>query len=102
MMPVVLWTDALVFFLIACIVGVALYVRRQDYLLASWRKVGESRAGMAALTVLAVFVAIGLLDSLHYRPRLEAVNGKGGGYANEVRSALDALLMPLKLRTEKT
>jgi len=102
-MPTILWTDALVFLLVACAVATGRYVSRREYLLSSWRRVGESRSGMAALTVLAVFVLIGLLDSLHYRPRLEAVAGKtANGYSTEVRSALDALLRPLKAGTEKT
>lgn len=103
MMPVLLWTDLLVFLLIACGAGAGVYVSRREYLLASWRRVGESRAGMAALTVLLLFVVIGLLDSLHYRPRLEAAPGQAaGGYGSEVRSALDALLQPLRAGTEKT
>ena len=102
-MPIILWTDALVFVLIACTLAAARYVSRREYLLSSWRRVGESRAGMAALTVLAAFVLVGLLDSLHYRPRLEAVAGKpANGYSTEVRSALDMLLLPLKAGTEKT
>lgn len=102
-MPIILWTDALVFLLIACCAAAGIYVSRREYLLASWRRVGESRSGMAAMTVLAAYVLIGLLDSLHYRPRLEPVPGKpANGYSNEVRSALDALLQPLKAATEKT
>ena len=102
-MPIILWTDALVFLLIACGIGSGFYIGRREYLLASWRRVGESRAGMAALTVLAAFILIGLLDSLHYRPRLEAVAGQpANGYSSEVRSALDALLLPLRSGTEKT
>ncbi|MFZ5512214.1 MAG: ABC transporter permease [Pseudomonadota bacterium] len=103
MKPVLLATDALVFVLIAAVIAAGFYVRRQEYLLASWRRVGESRAGMAALTVLLAFLAVGLLDSLHYRPRLPGANGEpGAGYGTEVRSVLDALLMPLRNRTEKT
>jgi len=53
--------------------------------------------------VLAAFILIGLLDSLHYRPRLEVVAGQSAnGYGSEVRSALDALLLPLRSGTEKT
>jgi peptide/nickel transport system permease protein len=103
MMPVVLWTDALVFLLIAGGVGAAFYVRGHEDLRASWQRVGASRAGMAALTVLLLFVTVGLLDCLHYRPRLEAAPGQAaGGYGNEVLSALDALLQPLRAGTEKT
>jgi len=102
-MPIVLWTDALVFLLVACAIGAGFYVKRREYLLASWRRVGESRTGMASLTVLLAFIAVGLLDSLHYRPRLEDASGKpASGYSSEVRSALDALLHPLKAGTEKT
>ena len=102
-MPIILWTDALVFLLIACGIGSGFYISRREYLLASWRRVGESRAGMAALTVLAAFILIGLLDSLHYRPRLEAAAGQpANSYSSEVRSALDALLLPLRSGTEKT
>ncbi len=103
-MPIILWTDALVFLLVACAIGAGFYVNRREYLLASWRRVGESRAGMASLTVLAAFIAVGLLDSLHYRPRLDDVPGRttANGYGSEVRSALDALLQPLRSGTEKT
>jgi peptide/nickel transport system permease protein len=106
MMPVVLWTDALVFLLVACIAAIGLHVRRQDYLLASWQRVGASRPGMAALTVLAAFIAVGLLDSLHYRTKLEGgnagTNGQPAQYSVEVLSLLDAIAMPLRMRTEKT
>ena len=103
MMPVLLWTDLLVFLLIACGIGAGVYVSRREYLLASWRRVGESRAGMASLTLLLGFVAVGLLDSLHYRPRLEAASGQpASSYGSEVRSVLDALLLPIKARSEKT
>ena len=62
---------------------------------------------MAAATVVAAFVLIGLADSLHYRPRLENVAGEGGlnstpAYAVDVYSLLDALTVPLHARHEKT
>jgi peptide/nickel transport system permease protein len=57
---------------------------------------------MAAATVLMAFLAVGLLDSLHYRP---ALDNKGEGktaYAIEVLSVLDLALTPLRTRNEKT
>src|SRR6185436_1246519 len=69
-MPVVLWTDALVFLLVAVILIFAWHVRRHEHLLAPWRKVAHSRSGMVAVVVLTLFIAIGLLDSLHFRTRL--------------------------------
>ena len=91
--PAMLWTDALIYILVGCLVLAGFYVRSQEHLLVVWRKVLQSRPGMAALTVLLVFVAVGLLDSLHYRPR----DAQG-----EIRSALDALLVRLKTDSEKT
>ena len=102
MTPVLLWTDALVFLLVACGIASGIYISRREYLLASWHRVGESRAGMASLTLLVAFVVVGLIDSLHYRPRLEAASGQPGGYSGEVRSLLDVLLQPLRDGTEKT
>jgi peptide/nickel transport system permease protein len=101
--PVILWTDALIFLLLAVVGSAAFYVRRQDHLLTAWQRVGESRAGMAAATLLALFVVVGLLDSLHYRPRLTQQEGqKGSAYGVEVLSAFDALVSGLRTRTEKT
>ncbi|MGH8865400.1 MAG: ABC transporter permease, partial [Burkholderiales bacterium] len=103
MMPVVLWTDGLVFLLVAVILVFAWHVRRHEHLLAPWRKVVHSRSGMVAAVVLAAFVAVGLLDSLHFRPRL--ADGAGGGtasYSVEMLSLFDVVVAHLRARPEKT
>jgi peptide/nickel transport system permease protein len=101
--PVILWTDRLVFLLVAVVIASAWYIRGQEHLRAPWRKVVRSRYGMCSLVILSVFVAIGFLDSLHYRPRLEARPAEGkANYAVEVRSVFDALVAPLGRRLEKT
>ncbi|MDP3515384.1 MAG: ABC transporter permease [Sulfuritalea sp.] len=100
--PVLLWSDALLFVLIAAIVALVFWARRQDALRAAWGRVLKDGMAMAAATVLAVFVLIGLLDSLHYRARLPAQPGAAARYAVEVLSALDALLSDLRQRSEKT
>lgn len=99
---VLLWSDALLFVLIAAIVGLTLWARRQDALRAAWGRVLKDDMAMAAATVLAAFVVIGLLDSVHYRARLDARPGEPVRYAVEVHSALDALLSDLRQRSEKT
>jgi len=102
-MPVVLWTDAPVWLLVASALGYFAYVRRHEHLAAPWRRVTRSAPGMSALVVLAAFIAVGLLDSLHFRPQLEGGDRHGAPvYAAEVRSLLDVLVMPLKTRTERT
>ena len=100
---VILWTDWLIYLLVAVIAVTVVYVRGREHLLAPWRRVGHSPSGMVGLTVLLLFVVVGLLDSMHYRARLpaQAANAKIV-YAAEVKSALDALLDPLRTRREKT
>ncbi len=100
--PVLLWSDALLFVLIAAIVALALWARRQEPLRAAWGRVLKDGVAMAAATVLAAFIVVGLLDSLHYRARLDAKPGEPVRYAVEVNSALDALLSDLRQRSEKT
>jgi len=99
---VVLWSDVLIWLLVAAGVGVGLLIARNPPLLAAWRRVGANRVGMASATVLLAFILIGLLDSLHYRVQLDGKPGQKATYAIEVLSLLDALASPLRTRNEKT
>lgn len=112
---VVLWTDALFFVLLAIGLAAIVHVRRSEPLRAAWRKVGSRATGMSAATILLAFLAIGIADSLHYRPMLAPVGAgeiapspegapaaASAAYSSEVLSALDAVLAPLRLRVEKT
>ena len=100
--PVILATDALIYLLLVLALGFAWYTRRHEHLRAPWRRVARSRTAMGALVVLALYVLIGLLDTLHYRPALQT-NGDGGQrYASEVMSVLDLIATPLREHREKT
>ncbi|PKO87045.1 MAG: peptide ABC transporter permease [Betaproteobacteria bacterium HGW-Betaproteobacteria-12] len=99
---VVLWSDVLVWLLVAAGIGVGVLIAKSPPLLAAWRRVGANRVGMASATILLAFVAIGLLDSLHYRLALESKAGQKPQYAIEVLSLLDALAAPLRTKNEKT
>ena len=99
---VVLWSDMLIWLLVASGLGLGLLIAKNPPLLAAWRRVGANRVGIASATVLLGFIVIGLLDSLHYRLALESKPGQKAIYAIEVLSALDALAMPLRTRNEKT
>jgi len=96
-MPFLLLTDVLLWLLIAAVCGYAWYCARRPHLAAPWKRVFQSRAAMVCSVVLLGFVAIGLLDSFHYRPRLQ-----GGGYSPEVVSVLDLALSHLRERRERT
>lgn len=103
LMPVVLWTDALVFLLIGLGVGFALYARRHEHLRAPWRRVLRSSVGIASLVVLSGYVLVGLLDTVHFRLRLPAQGPNvETQLAPEVLSLLDVLLSPLRDGQEKT
>jgi peptide/nickel transport system permease protein len=103
-MPVrieLLWSDLLVWLLVAGLVGLALYTRKRPHLSAPWLRVGASASGMAAATVLSAFVLVGLLDSVHYRTALPPQNGKPA-WSTELPSLLDRVLDPLRAGREKT
>jgi len=99
---VILWSDVLIWLLVAAGVGFGVLIARNPPLLAAWRRVGANRVGMASATVLLAFILIGLLDSLHYRVQLDGKPGQKAVYGVEVLSVLDALLAPLRTRNEKT
>ncbi len=100
--PVALGSDLLLFVLLAVTAATVWLALRDAPTRAAWRRVGQSRVGMAAATLLLVFVLLGVVDSFHYRLRLDGRPGQPPAYAVEVQSALDALLMPLKTHSETT
>lgn len=96
-------TDYLVWLLVAALAGFALHCARHPHLAAPWARVFRSRVAVASAVVLACYVAVGLLDSFHYRPALPSKDPAAPvAYAVEVRSVLDAALEPLRSRLEKT
>ncbi|MFZ2524693.1 MAG: ABC transporter permease, partial [Candidatus Ferrigenium altingense] len=101
-MPIILWSDALVFLLLASGVATAWYIRRREHLLLPWRRVAQNATAMVSLLVLSLFLLVGLLDTLHYRAALPKTNGGETMYSPEVLSVFDKLVEPLRLQTEKT
>jgi len=101
-MPIMLWSDALVFLLLSSGIATAWYIRQREHLLLPWRRVAQSATAMVSLLVLSLFFAVGLLDTLHYRAALPETNGGEKVYSPEVLSVFDKLVEPLRLQTEKT
>ena len=91
-MPVILYTDALLWLLVLAIGAYAWTCARRPHLAAPWRRVFASRAALASSTMLAAFILVGLADSVHFRrpPSLAA------------QSLLDVVLGHLRERGEKT
>lgn len=97
-------TDALFFGLLAAAAGYAWYAARHEHLRAPWREVSRHSLGMAAAVVLFAFLAVAVLDSIHFHPRLAAVDSANGEtqYAAEIISVFDHLVTPLRTQVEKT
>jgi peptide/nickel transport system permease protein len=65
--------------------------------------VARSRVGVAATVVLAFYVVIGLLDSVHFHPPAKhAGPGDRAAYSGQILSLLDLWLTPLREQQEKT
>jgi peptide/nickel transport system permease protein len=101
--PVILWTDALIFLLLAVVIVFGIYARGKPHLRAPWTQVLRSRIAAGSLVILLAFITVGVLDSLHFRLPL-ADNGNDGEthYAVDVLSVFDVLVGPLRTRVEKT
>lgn len=100
--PVLLWTDALIFALLAGVLVLVWFIRRQEHLRAPWRAVAQRPMAMGAALVLSVFVVIGLLDSLHFREKLPDSSVDNPHYSVDVLSVFDALVGDLRTQQEKT
>lgn len=104
---VVLWTDALVFVLVASIVSFIFYARRHEHLRAPWRQVLRRRLAMSAFIILCAYIVVGLLDSIHYRLPLAnntAVASTNGEiqYATRITSLFDSMVGSLGKAQERT
>lgn len=102
-MIVILWTDVLVYLLIASVMVFIFYAHHREHLVAPWREVVRKPLAMSALIVLLFYVLIGFLDSLHFRQQLEPDKlNTGVQYVANIESVLDLILKDIRDSTEKT
>ena len=91
-LPVFLWTDILIFLLVAVIAVAAFYIRTQPHLSTPWKSVIKRKRGMISVMILGVYIIVGLLDSLHYRPALDATkNAKEVYYSSDRSDGLELI-----------
>ncbi len=101
--PVILWTDGLIFILLALILSVIVYSSNKEHLRTPWRQIRRRPLAMAAFVVLIFYVSIGLLDSIHFRRPLPATDTSDEiQYDPEVLSLLDTLFGRLRTNVERT
>lgn len=101
-MPVIFITDAFIFLLVFMVVAYVLYARRHEHLSAPWRNVACRPLAMSAAIILSIYIVVGLLDSMHFHPKLEATKSNDSIYSTEVSSLLDLVLGDLHQNTERT
>jgi len=98
-----LWTDVLLWLLVAAVVAYGWRCSRKPHLAAPWARVLRTRRAAVTCVVLACFVLVALMDSVHFRPRLERQEpGTATAYAGHVLSLLDLAERHLYEHTEKT
>ncbi len=101
-MPVIFITDAFIFLLVFMVIGFVFYARKHEHLSAPWRDVARRPIAMSAAVVLSVYIVIGLLDSLHFHPKLEDNKPSETVYSTQILSVLDLVLSDLRENTERT
>lgn len=90
---VILWTDAFVWTMVLLALLYGWHVHRTPTLAKAWRSVFYTPSAVAAVVVLAFFVSVGLLDSIHYRSPLPNIEGQTElRYEPIARSVLDDVL----------
>ncbi len=104
---VFLWTDIFLWLVVAMAVVYVSRVARNPNARRTWRRVFVAPTPMAAAIVVAIFIVIAMLDSIHFRPRIDAVQGSAAArgapvYSGETLSLLDEILAPLRESREKT
>jgi peptide/nickel transport system permease protein len=106
--PVFLITDILIFVLVFVIAAFFIYAMRKPHLRKPWRQVVRSKAGVISMMVLMVYVCIGILDSMHFHPKVENSSSSNSSsksevqYSGEIQSVFDLLVSDIRNSTEKT
>ena len=96
---VLLWTDAVLLLLVLSLCWYVWHIRRTPNLRANWLKVLSDAPALCSAVVMAAFLLITLVDSVHFRRALPAsataAVGSGMAYDTRTESLLDALLVSL-------
>ncbi|MCR9186675.1 MAG: ABC transporter permease [Halieaceae bacterium] len=105
MKPVLLWSDALIFLLVISLALFFWRLRHDPQTRERWAEVFSSRLGMVAFTIIAAYILVALLDSLHFRRALEnpeSLATQEVFYDNKVSSVFDVLTGGMGDRFERT
>jgi len=86
---------------LACIVFIAfLIMRKKPHLAEPWRQITKRKLGMIALVILCFYIAVGLLDCIHFQ--ITTTQKHTQQTSLQVKSVLDLLLGSISTEHEKT
>lgn len=97
MKPVFLYSDLLFFALIALVVVFLFCQRNNPNIQHIARLLKQNAVAVSSATILSAFLLVAVLDSLHFRPKIDATH-----YSVNVLSALDFLTTHLRENVEKS
>ncbi len=103
--PVLLWTDILVWLLVCAIGLFVMTLRRSPEARAKWQQVFSSRLGIVTFLIILAYIAIALIDSLHFRQPIPPAPGQNTDtvyYSNNVNSTLDLVLGEMGVNKERS
>ncbi len=95
-------TDVLLYVLLLGLAFYVVHAARHARLREPWRRVFGRPMGAATAVILGVFLAVTVLDSIHYQPPVTNASGKVVRYGPQVVSVFDTLTAALRKHAEKT
>lgn len=98
---VILWTDGLIYLLVASVLLLVFQARRKRDVKMAWAEIFRKRLAVISIVVVMAFVFIGLLDSIHFRRMLPSHN-ESVHYSPTIESVFDNMVFSLNKNTEKT
>ena len=101
-MFVFLLTDIFFYIIIFSLGYYVYYVRKTKDILETWKHVFKSKTGIISIIVLAFFLLIAILDSIHFKEKIKNENNDLISYSSEIKSVLDLILLPTYQNTEKS
>ncbi len=98
-----LWTDLMVWFLVAVLIIWGWVISRSPQVKKIWHTIFKSKIAMASSIVLLFYLSFTLLDSVHVRFSPESEQGtQGVQYQGEMVSLLDLMFVHNIESTERT
>ena len=101
-MFVFLLTDIFFYIIIFSLGYYVYYVRKTKDILETWKHVFKSKTGIISIVVLAFFLLIAILDSIHFKEKIKNEKNDLISYSSEIKSVLDFILLPTYQNTEKS